>query len=93
MLGAHDSTHVRTGMHGTDAMHDGAAESATGGPAGSHDERWERCELGMGSASAAMAVALPVFVVAASPAAAIPHEAILPVSLRAAAYRARAPPA
>lgn len=92
MLGAHDSIHGSTDMHGTGAMHHGPAED----PAGNHDERWERwerCELGIGSASAAMAAAMPMFVVAATPTPAIFLEASLPVSLRAAAYRARAPPA
>jgi hypothetical protein len=101
----HDSagTHGSIEMHGPGGMHhspadavasaDSAADSEAGDPTGSHDESWEQCELGVGSAGAALATVVPMLVVAPASMPVDSADARLPVSFRAAPYRARAPPA
>lgn len=92
-LSPHDSIHGSTGSHGAGTVHHAMVDGTADNPGGSHDERWERCELGTGSASAAMAAAMPVFVVVPVSIPAVSSEAKLTAASRPSPYRARAPPA
>lgn len=100
---AHDTAQGAGQIHGAGEAHgsaDSHGQDATqhetddpfSDPASGHDQRWEECELGIGSAGAAMAPVMPSVLVAPAAVPVDSIEATLPARFRATLYRARAPP-